>query len=301
MFDRFRNHRWYGLEFRLRKVRPITRIPWSAIRRIGQSRLLSLTIIVPFLGSLILFNAHVVEFLTLSPELIARFFPRAGLSINEAAKALTLQKLYYVYFGLSVLGLASGIFVLLCPLEIKSFDSFRSYLAAESDLASKSRMGLILPNIAKDYLLWTSDDSSLKRSRLTRVLGQPEEFSELFIHVITTIWESMVAERYLGPISAEKIESGEDQFLDHRGRPKVSYIAEILYGKSTVTRGVVYSLQELSASESIRKDVLALQYIALDHSKPWLRVAVAFLYGVGFLLLLIPTAMTFARVIKSLL
>ncbi len=50
-------------------ARPIAMLPWSSIRRIGQSRLLSLTIVVPFLGSLLLFNQHVVELLTLSPDL----------------------------------------------------------------------------------------------------------------------------------------------------------------------------------------------------------------------------------------
>jgi hypothetical protein len=41
---------------RFAPAHPIARVPWSAIRRIGQSRLLTLTIVIPFLGSLLLFN-----------------------------------------------------------------------------------------------------------------------------------------------------------------------------------------------------------------------------------------------------
>src|SRR3954447_15866950 len=99
--------------------RPVSRIPWSAIRRIGQSRLLGLTIVVPFLGSLMLFNQSVVDVLTLSPELVRRWLQLSASETADAARKLTLSRLYYVYFGLSFLGIGSSLFVLFCPLEIK--------------------------------------------------------------------------------------------------------------------------------------------------------------------------------------
>ena len=68
----------------------------------------------------------------------------------------------------------------------------------------------------------------------------------------------------------------------------------------TVFLGVMYDIQEAAASETHRNDVLTLQYLALDHSKPWSRIIVASFYVLGFGLLLIPTVITFVRVIKSI-
>lgn len=94
-----------GLGQRLQRIRsdianshPIANLPWSAIRRIGQSRLLALTIVVPFLGSLLLFNQHVVELLTLSPELVRRWMNHTASGAEDAARQITLSRLYYVYF-----------------------------------------------------------------------------------------------------------------------------------------------------------------------------------------------------------
>jgi hypothetical protein len=294
--------RWEALRLAVIESHPIARVPWSAIRRIGQSRLLALTIIVPFLGSLIVFNKHVVDVLTISPELADRFLHKPDVAPSDTARALTLSKLYFVYFGLSFLGFASAVFALVCPLEIKSFDSSRSYLEAERPLASKSRMGLIIPNIAKHYLLWSDDDDYFfRRAEITRRLGDPAEYTALFVHVIITVWDKMTTKEYLGPVTAEDFESGEHDLLDHRGQPKIDEIARLLRDVPTVFRGVAYMVQEVAATEEMRNDVLTLQYLALDHSKPWWRVLVTFLYSIGFLLLLIPTAMTFCRVVVSLI
>src|SRR4051794_39106992 len=97
--------------------RPLSHISWSSIRRIGQSRLLTLTIIVPFLGSVILFNQAVVDLLSISPEVVRRWFHLASERSDEAkatAHTLTLSRLYFVYFGLSFLGFGSAVFALFC-------------------------------------------------------------------------------------------------------------------------------------------------------------------------------------------
>jgi len=59
--------RWNSAIFRTLENHPVAKAPWSAIRCIGQPRVLALTVIVPFLGSIILFNHTVIErFLSLS-------------------------------------------------------------------------------------------------------------------------------------------------------------------------------------------------------------------------------------------
>ena len=64
---------WWVLHgHRVQDLHPAAKVPWSSIRRVGQSRLLALTIVVPFLGSLLLFNQYVVDLFTLSPDVVKR-------------------------------------------------------------------------------------------------------------------------------------------------------------------------------------------------------------------------------------
>src|SRR4051794_6374822 len=113
LWQRFQEWWW-----NVRNSHAVSKIPWSAIRRIGQSRLLALTIVVPFIGSLLLFNQGVVDVLTLSPELVRRWLHISAETSADAARKLTFARLYYVYFGLTFLGIGSALFVLFCPLDI---------------------------------------------------------------------------------------------------------------------------------------------------------------------------------------
>ena len=93
---------WFGL------IRWFSAVPtWSSLNRLGRSKLVSLTVLVPFLGSLILFNQQLVDWVSLVPEL-------AGSP--GASRAVTLSRLAYAYFGLSFLGIAS--FLFLCSVRL---------------------------------------------------------------------------------------------------------------------------------------------------------------------------------------
>jgi hypothetical protein len=100
-------------------------------------RLLSLTIVVPFLGSLLLFNQHIVEILTLSPDLISRWMNISIANSEDVARQVTLTRLYYVYFGLTFLGFGSAFFALFCPLIVKSYASAIECVQAESALVTR--------------------------------------------------------------------------------------------------------------------------------------------------------------------
>jgi hypothetical protein len=100
---------------------------WSSLRLLGQSRLLAFTAIVPLLGSLLLFNEHVIDILLLSPSLVGRWLDVPDPT--EASRTLTFHRLYFVYFGLSFLGIGSFGFALLCPNEIKRLPRVRTHKA----------------------------------------------------------------------------------------------------------------------------------------------------------------------------
>jgi hypothetical protein len=175
---------------------PLASIPWSAIRRIGQSRLLSLTIVVPFLGSLLLFNQYVVDFLTLSPDVVARLVQRTGQSVGEVSRQVSLTRLYYAYFGLTFLGIGSFLFAMLCPTEVKSHASAREFVQTETSVVSRARLGLMLTQIADQYRWWSPEPD--QPSGLIQKWAVPRDFESLFWAVISEIFEGME-----GPMAEE--------------------------------------------------------------------------------------------------
>jgi hypothetical protein len=280
----------------VRNTHAVSKIRWSAIRRIGQSRLLALTIVVPFLGSLLLFNQAVVDVLTLSPELVRRWFHLTVENSTDAARKLTLARLYYVYFGLTFLGVGSALFVLFCPLDIKNYSTAIEYQTTEGPLVSKPKMTLIFPFIAYEYSRWMGDEVNRDSLGFMRGLGQPDDFHVLFSAVISEMYGSL-PDHEVSDDTRYEVEGDLDgnghPYEDFRHRPDPSKIARVIHSGARIQMGFVDSLEELAINEKFRNDVLTLNYMALDHTKPLLRLVIAAFYGLGFGLLLVPTAQTF--------
>lgn len=298
MPNRFRAH-WITLCDHFRYSHPLALLPWSSIRRVGQSRLLALTIIVPFVGSLLLFNHHVVELLTLSPEVVGRWL-HVDVSPQDAAKQLTFSRLYFVYFGLSFLGIGSAMFALLCPIDIKNNGSIREYLDAEDEFVTRARMGLIIPNIAKQYTYYHGNDELDELPSFTARLSEADKFTSLFVQVITEIY--LALQRHEVPEGdVDRSALPEDEFADHRGRPIAGKISVALYMGTGANQYLVHEVQDIAALPAHRNDILTLQYLALDHSRAWSRLIVRAFYGAGFILLFIPTLLTFVRLTSQLI
>ncbi|WFU54766.1 hypothetical protein QA639_35145 [Bradyrhizobium pachyrhizi] len=288
--QRFRE--WW---FDLRHSRAISRIPWSAIRRIGQSRLLALTIVVPFLGSLLLFNQSVVDILTLSPEVVRRWFHLTAADPTDVAHKLTVMRLYYLYFGLTFLGVGSALFVLFCPLDIKNYSSAIEYQTVEGPLVSKPKMTLIFPFVAYQFSHWSGDELDNDSLGLLQSLAQPSDFLILYSAVISEMYGRLPADEESDSSVDPGSDPGDDNhpYEDFRHRPAPSKIAHAIHSPARIQIGFVETLLEMAVNANFRNDVLALSYMALDHTKPYLRLIIAAFYGLGFGLLLIPTVQTF--------
>ncbi|MBN8991874.1 MAG: hypothetical protein J0H42_26840 [Rhizobiales bacterium] len=258
--------------------------------------MLALTIVVPFLGSLLLFNQAVVDVLTLSPELVRRWFHLTVESSTDAARKLTLVRLYYVYFGLTFLGVGSALFVLFCPLDIKNYSTAIEYQTTEAPLVSKPKMTLIFPFIAYEYSKWMGDEEYRESFGMMRGLGQPDDFHVLFSAVISDMYGSISRDE-VSDETRDRVgddpEANSHPFEDFRHRPDPSKIAHVIHSGARILMGFIDSLEELAVTEKFRNDVLTLHYMALDHTKPLLRLVIAAFYGLGFSLLLIPTVQTF--------
>lgn len=290
------------LWFTFLNARPLSHLPWSSIRRIGQSRLLSLTIIVPFLGSVILFNQAAVDLLSVSPEVVRRWFHLASERSDEAkvtAHNLTLSRLYFVYFGLSFLGFGSAVFALFCPESIKEYPLIASYQNVEAPLATKPRFRILLRHAASHFCFWewnVYDDCYplTGPSRTLRRLGEPVDFLRLFATVIHEVYATWSRKHGSVPDDHSQYQNDDSGLLDpwKLARP-------MAFGRRT-EEWWVDQVADTSFDVETRNDILALSYMAYDHSKPLWRLLATFFYAVGFALLLIPTFQTFYNVLSSL-
>jgi hypothetical protein len=124
---------------------------WGRLRVIGNSRLVRLTIIIPLLGYLIVFNSHVVSALQLATSYFSSDIEHSLLgNVNSEFLASRLRLLY---FGLFLIGIGSSLFTLFCPQKVKQ------YVDAVA-LAERELTFLPLPHF---YSL--VDDLSRKRNR----------------------------------------------------------------------------------------------------------------------------------------
>jgi hypothetical protein len=210
--------------------------------------------------------------------------------------------------------MAAALFALLCPLDIKNHGSAREYLEVEGPLVTKSRMGLIIPDIAWHYRFWQGEEFQ-EEPPLTQTLGEPSLFISLFVGVVSELYSAIPADEEPAsnePSAEATVDAaGTDDtpakdvadeglffdapYVDHRGYPDPWKIADALYMQRRVEQGFNYQVRELSTTDAFRNDVLTLHYMALDNSRPWFRVVVTAFYGIGFVLLLIPTAVTFVQ------
>src|SRR5690242_737602 len=76
---------------------------WAALRTLGQSRVVGATMLVPFLGTVLLFNDAVLNAVRIPEELLSAWGVHIALTPNEAS----LVRLKLTYFGLCLVGVAS--------------------------------------------------------------------------------------------------------------------------------------------------------------------------------------------------
>lgn len=110
-----------------------TQLTWKTLKIIGSSRIVGFTAIVPFLGYLLLFNENIIHYFFISPKVIE----------SKTVLEESISRLYYLYFGLSFLGLSSILFALVCPIEIKELSSEYEYIEKEIKVMTHERLHIL--------------------------------------------------------------------------------------------------------------------------------------------------------------
>ena len=117
---------------------------WDNLRRVGSSRLVQLTIVIPVVGYFLLLSESLTEYYVLL------FEEEPGL-----------WRLYFLYFGFCTLAVASLLFNWFCPSEIKEHGSAYDFVEKQKDIMHERREDAMVMVILTDYLSSRHPDRKL--------------------------------------------------------------------------------------------------------------------------------------------
>jgi hypothetical protein len=174
--------------------------------------------------------------------------------------------------------------------------------------------------VIRDYL-HNHGTEEARGPKLLRELAYPLQQEALFDSVINEITENMgwgadepppeehatVATQTVDDVpstdlAAEHTESyvGDDfDIYTISGNVHTEKVARILYNSRRIERAFWMTFH--GSAQDYLTDLLALRYLALDHSRPTFRIMVAGSYGLGFVILFIPTVITFFLVLRQVI
>jgi len=204
---------------------PAARFGWAKLREAGNSTIVKLTIVIPLVGYLIIFNEDLLHYLDLSRELFGHHDPAGSQEVAQVS-----WRLLFLYFGLCFVAVGAGLYSWFCPDEIKSYRLASDYVAAVLNNVGAIGMG--------------------------RIEAALESGSELAARGLSD-WREVSSARPL----TETVEEFETRWTDRN------------------------------------RGVLELHFDYLNRSHPYVRVACATCYAIGFVALFIPSADVFARVV----
>lgn len=278
---------------------------WVSLSAIGRSRIVSLTIIIPFVGYLLLFNDFVFDYLRFAKRVLID----SGLTgdIIDAQDSFSLNNLYLLYFGLLFIGLASSLFAIFCPEEIKQHKLANDYIKTEEETKSKTVLISDLNYILEKYLNANQEMALDSSASVKRTIWSKCEYTD----EIDQLHYNLIYEIFGKTDGLDDTEDSPEQEADHTddGHPMDSLIygngylniygiSELVYMNRRVTFALTFSFR--AAAEEFYKDILFIKFSCLRVSKCLVRLMVGALYGVGFLFLLIPTARTSLVVLLSM-
>lgn len=246
-------------------------INWTALGHIGNSKIARLTILMPVIGYLILFNSTLQEF----------FEVKLPLLDNENAnfgfwRALYDQNLYFLYFGLLTFGSGVAVYSITAPQQIKRHGSAEDYILAMEEVRTNNLVVGSFDKVMNEFLTNLKGDERLQGSDY-QCAAFPSEVSNDVHRLI----EEMFLEVSLD-------DSG--QFYTGSGYLITSKVIEAMYAGIRAARAVK-DLMDVQVMQR-PKDVFYMHYRVLDYERPGWRRFVFCFYALGLLLTFIPSVTT---------
>jgi hypothetical protein len=152
---------------------PATRFGWAKLREAGNSPIVKLTIAIPLVGYLIIFNEDLLHYLDLSRELFGHHDPAGSQEVAQVS-----WRLLFLYFGLCLVAVGAGLYGWFCPDEIKSYRLASDYVAAVLNNVGTIGMGRIEAALESGNELATRGLSDWREVSSTRPMTETVEEME---------------------------------------------------------------------------------------------------------------------------
>jgi hypothetical protein len=111
---------------------------WTKLRPIGNSWPARLTVLIPIVGYLIIFNTFLAHYADLITEFASK----------SAATTLSVHpRLFLIYFGLCFVAVGSAIYSLFCPPIIKQYSSPSDFAGGEGEYTGEYARYLMVEEI----------------------------------------------------------------------------------------------------------------------------------------------------------
>lgn len=162
-------------------------INWELVRGFGQSPIASLSIVMPFIGYVLIYHSQISAYLgDLGGMLTEQELQFA--SPDETQKDFVIlsmhEKLNLIYLGMFLVGVGSIIYRLFAPKTIKEFSSISSFSSLELPRATARRLRSMMTTISSRRPEITKDLFSIapwldkKHSNLKTASSELKKFSD---------------------------------------------------------------------------------------------------------------------------
>ncbi|QXT38742.1 hypothetical protein [Gymnodinialimonas ceratoperidinii] len=263
-----------------------TAISWSALSSIGNSRIARLTIIMPFVGYLIVFNSTLSDyFSTILPADLAH-------ESGDLWTFLYSRNLYFLYFGLLLFGGGVALFNVVAPSQIRRFPAAESYIAAMDTIRTPN---LVIGSFENTIGMYFASLHGEERSSMfvARRIGFPSDVSGDLHRFVERLFLAT-------EFSDEDFEPAEDRlgsrFWTGSGYLMTDEVLDVAYSGRRADRILHVALLDEAVAHPT--DVFYLEHRALEYHRSAARIIVFLFYAMGSALLVFPSILTSILILK---
>lgn len=247
------------------------RITWSQLAKLGTTPVMRLTTLVPLIGIFLLFNEQT--------ELVFQFPQFLKTDIGETAdNEISASNLYFTYFGLCSLGIASLLFTALCPKEIQDQPNQQLFVSQVTSIETPVLAKANFREVLNLHHAQIDEEQSWDNP------NYPGELESDF--------HSLMEEFYTTANHGEEdADEGFPEVMTGTGYLDFTAFAHMLWSNPRVAWSITLPVFEVAPR--LAKDVAFVRFQALNFTRYWMRICVSSLFLMGFALLAFPTLRVF--------
>lgn len=261
---------------------------WSSLSSIGNSHIAKLTILMPIIGYLILFNENVVD-------LLRTVIPLNGFQADKGIlEYLHSKALYFLYFGLLIFGVGVALYNINVPRQIKKFPYVEDYIVSMEGIGTSNLIIGSFNNVLRMY--FQNNDAESQSSMFDAdSIGFPSDARDDLHRIIEEIFRNMDVDDDTDWPAEDRLGS---RFFTGSGYIMTDAIMEVILSGRRIDQAFRY--QAYAEAEERSKDIFYIEHKALEYTSPKTRLVILFLYILGMLMTVCPTIIVSLIIIESI-